>query len=156
MIESFPMQVDIIRPTTHNLRLVASEMQGNKWRELGHNYSTSYIRKFTENSDNYFLLAFIDGQVAGMLLAYIQQKMDPKRKKELYIDELEVKPRYQRMGVATALMDKSFQIAKQRGASSVWVLSLSDNLPANRLYRNFKLKDHKAKVQMYAYSVKNR
>lgn len=148
------MQVDIIRSETHNLRQIASEMQGNKWRELGHNYTTSYIRKFVDNPDNYFMLAYLDGQVAGMLIAYVQQKMDPKRRKELYIDELETKPRFQRMGVAKALMEKVFQVARQRNASAVWVLSIHDNLPANKLYRNFKLKDHKARVQMYAYTVK--
>jgi ribosomal protein S18 acetylase RimI-like enzyme len=150
------MEIEIIRPDTHNLAAIAREMTGNRWKELGHNYNVRFIRRFCSNPNNFFLLAYIDDQVAGMLVAYLQQKMDVKRRAELYLDELETKPRFRRSGVATALMQRLFEVARKHRATEIWVLTQHDNKPAKNLYAGFRHHTHEGKLQFYSYRVTTR
>lgn len=153
MLESKAMKVEIIRSHTHNLSQIAKEMRGQKWRELGHNYDTKRIRRFVEDENNYFLLAYEEGAVAGMLIAYMQEKMDNKRKREVFLDELETKPKFKRKGIAKGLMSKLFQIAKSKKASEVWVLTQTNNRPAKALYSKVKKPKHKGEISFFSYSI---
>jgi len=147
------MKVEVIRPQTHNLAKIAKEMRGQKWKELGYNYDTRKIRRFCSNKNNFFLLAYEEERVAGMLVAYVQEKMDNKRRAELYLDEIETKPRFRRKGVAKSLMQRLFKIARQKKATEVWVLTQHDNRPAKSLYSSFRVKKHEGKLQFYSYRV---
>lgn len=52
-----------------------------------------------------------------------------------YIDNLGVRPGWQRRGVAIRLIDAPADHARLCGCTSIWVATEPDNAPANALYR---------------------
>lgn len=78
------MRIELIKPETHDLEKIALEMQKDKWDYLGHNYNAEAIANFVSSNERYFLLAFLENEVAGMLVAYMLPKMDKDRDKEVF------------------------------------------------------------------------
>lgn len=56
----------------------------------------------------------------------------------LYIDEVDVSPKFRRQGIGKALMKKLFEIGKQMGLKEAWVGTEPDNDGANHLYKSLK------------------
>jgi aminoglycoside 3-N-acetyltransferase I len=86
----------------------------------------------------FFTLVALDqgGAVIGSLAAYELKKFEQERS-EIYIYDLAVDARHRRRGVATALIRKLGEIARQRGA---WIMFVQADIgdqdeAANALYR---------------------
>ena len=82
----------------------------------------------------FFALAAIDeGHVVGGLAGYELRKYEQPRS-ELYIYDLAVREGYRRLGIATALIDRVSQMARERGAWTIYVQADIGDDPAIALY----------------------
>jgi aminoglycoside 3-N-acetyltransferase I len=74
-----------------------------------------------------------DGKVVGGIAAYVLDKFERERR-EVYIYDLAVEEPCRRMGVATALIGRLKEIAKQIGAYVIYVQADLGDDPAIALY----------------------
>jgi aminoglycoside 3-N-acetyltransferase I len=79
------------------------------------------------------LVALVDGQVVGGLVAYELDKLERARR-EIYIYDLAVAEAQRRRGIATALIERLRAIAAERGAWVVFVQADYGDDPAIALY----------------------
>ncbi len=80
------------------------------------------------------LLGWLEGELAGMLLAVRISKTDA-RAGFLFIDKLWILPRRRRQGVGKALVEKVQAMAAELGLAGVRLLTRQDNEAARALYR---------------------
>jgi ribosomal protein S18 acetylase RimI-like enzyme len=145
------LQLQEVDPS-NNLRLICAQMQPEKWgadNEMD-SYEPEKLRVFLK-AGGILLLAKDDDNIAGVIVAHILP--DPAGKDMLFVFSLDTHPNYRRQGVATMLMNKCKEIAKEKGLSEVWIIANSDNEPANSFYRSLNPDEAESSV-MYAYKVK--
>jgi len=96
-----------------------------------------YIQALLTNPDFIGLLS-VDGQgnAAGALAAYVLRKFEQERS-EIYIYDLGVRTRARKQGVAGSLIEELKELARQMGASSIFVQADkgAEDYPAQQLYR---------------------
>ena len=80
------------------------------------------------------LVAFDDEQPVGFVLAHELPRRRGDRAK-LFVYEIDVAETHRRRGIAAALLARLSELARERGIRTGWVLTDSDNCPANALYR---------------------
>lgn len=144
------IDIQIIRPETHDPKEIADAMQTEDWESLEDHYNSDGVAKFISESKHFFLLAYVDEKVVGMLTAYILERMDQKIR-NMYVDEVETKPNFRKQGVAKAMMEKIIEIAKAEDCSELWVGTELDNEPANNLYNGIPLKKEVLGANVYTY-----
>jgi aminoglycoside 3-N-acetyltransferase I len=88
-----------------------------------------------EREDFIPLVAVADGKVVGGLVAYVLQKFEQERS-EIYIYDLAVDEEYRRRGIATGLINKLREIARERGAWVIYVQADHGDDPAIKLYES--------------------
>lgn len=135
-----------------NLESICAQMQPGLWAE--DNRMTSYqpelLKKFL-TSGGLLILAKDGGKIAGAAIAHILQH--PAGESSLYVHELDTHPDYRRQGVATLLMNKCKEIAKDMNLTEVWLGTETDNASANALYKTLNPYEIEPSV-IYAYKVK--
>jgi aminoglycoside 3-N-acetyltransferase I len=95
--------------------------------------SDTYIDELLA-SDTFIALVATDGdEVIGGIAAYELQKFEQERS-EIYIYDLAVGARYRRRGIATALIEKLREIAREREAYVIFVQADPPDEPAVALY----------------------
>ncbi|WP_348632007.1 GNAT family N-acetyltransferase [Pontixanthobacter sp. CEM42] len=96
----------------------------------------SYVAAWLENSTNVAIIAEADGKAVGALAGYVLPKFEQDRS-ELYIYDLAVDENYRRRGAATAMIEETRRIARERGAWTVFVQAdvFPEDEPARALYR---------------------
>ena len=88
------------------------------------------------NSDTFIPLAAIaDGKVIGGLAAYVLRKFELQRS-EIYIYDLAVDEKYRRRGVATGLINRLREIAREIGSWVIFVQADPGDDPAIKLYES--------------------
>jgi aminoglycoside 3-N-acetyltransferase I len=105
--------------------------------------SDAYLTRLLAR-DSFIALAAIDGTtVIGALAAYELQKFEQERS-EIYIYDLAVHADHRRRGVATALIAKLQEIARNRGAWVIFVQADTDeeDEPAIALYTKLGTREH--------------
>lgn len=100
------------------------------------NFSEESLRKFLEDSDRIYLVAYIEDELAGAVHGFIH--LHPTGVKYFYVDEVDTIKAFRQKGVATALMNEAFRIAKEYGCDEVWLGTEDDNVAANALYKSLK------------------
>ncbi len=75
------------------------------------------------------------GQVVGGLAAYQLDKFEQERS-EIYIYDLAVTEAHRRRGIATGLINKLKEIARERGAYIIFVQADPGDIPAIKLYES--------------------
>lgn len=80
------------------------------------------------------LVAFDREQVVGFVLAHELPRRHGDRA-NLFVYEVEIDDSHQRRGIATALLTRLGELARERGIRVGFVLTEPDNDPANALYR---------------------
>ncbi len=80
------------------------------------------------------LVAFDGGRAIGFVLAHELPRRHGDRS-HLFVYEVEVAETHRRRGVASALLERLADLARERGIRSGFVLTEPDNGPANALYR---------------------
>lgn len=87
-------------------------------------------------SDSFIpLVAIVDQKVVGGLAAYVLRKFEQERK-EIYIYDLAVDEVYRRRGIATCLINKLREIARDVGAYVIFVQADPTDEPAVKLYES--------------------
>ena len=88
------------------------------------------------NSDNFIaLVAAVDDKIVGGLAAYVLKKFEQERS-EIYIYDLAVLDGYRRQGIATGLINKLGEIARELGSYVIFVQADVGDDPAIKLYES--------------------
>jgi aminoglycoside 3-N-acetyltransferase I len=95
--------------------------------------SDTYLNKLLAREDFIPLVTIADHKVVGGLVAYVLQKFEQERS-EIYIYDLAVLEEYRRQGIATGLINKLREIARERGAWVIYVQADHGDDPAIKLY----------------------
>ena len=95
--------------------------------------SDAYLERLLADPGFIPLGAFDGEALVGGLVAYELKKLEQARS-EIYIYDLAVDAAHRRKGVATALIDKVKEIARERGAWTVYVQADLGDDPAVALY----------------------
>ena len=147
------MQVEAVT-LSDNLDAICSQMQPGLWgadNEMD-SYEPERLRAFLK-AGSILLLAKDGENIAGVIVAHILP--DPSGKNMFFVFSLDTHPNYRRQGVATMLMNKCKEIAKEKGLVEVWIIANSDNEPANSFYKSLSPDEVESSV-MYAYKVQQR
>lgn len=97
--------------------------------------SDAYLESRLRDDTFIALAAVVDGRVVGALAAYVLKKFEQDRS-EIYIYDLGVMENYRRQGIATGLINKVRDIAKEIGARVVYVQADAGDEPAIKLYES--------------------
>lgn len=92
-----------------------------------------YLADLLSDSSFFAIAAIDDGLVVGGLAGYELRKFEQPRS-ELYIYDLAVRESHRRRGLATALIERVRQVARDRGAWVIYVQADLDDEPAIALY----------------------
>lgn len=79
-----------------------------------------YLGRLLGRAETVVLVADIDGEIGGSLVAYTFEKLEQERS-EIYIYDLAVAEKSRRRGVATALIERLKEIAVSLGAWVIYV-----------------------------------
>ena len=82
--------------------------------------ATAYLERVLADPGVLALVAEVDGEVVGGLVAYELRKLEQERS-EVYLYDLAVAAAHRRRGVATALIRELCALARERGAWVVFV-----------------------------------
>ncbi len=131
------MNVEIRRiESSDNLTEVAASIIGKNWskdNELN-DFDESALRQVVENPETILLIAYANEKPVGMVRAV--KVLRPDGEHWLLVDELDTHPDYRQQGIATKLMKKIFDYAKEWKLDEVWLGTETDNQPANELYKS--------------------
>ncbi len=97
--------------------------------------SDEYLEGLLAREDFIPLVAVADDKVVGGLVAYVLRKFEQERS-EIYIYDLAVDEAYRRRGIATGLIEKLREIARERGAWVIYVQADHGDEPAIKLYES--------------------
>jgi [ribosomal protein S18]-alanine N-acetyltransferase len=90
-------------------------------------------RRFLVQGVNELLIAYVDGEPAGFVSATEVSHPDPAHP-ELFLNELGVAESYRDRGVGRALVERLWEVARERGCRGMWVLTDDANVAANKVY----------------------
>ena len=97
--------------------------------------SDEYLNKLLARKDFIPLVAIEDGKVVGGLAAYVLTKFEQERS-EIYIYDLAVLEEYRRQHIATGLINKLRETAREIGAYVIYVQADQGDEPAIKLYES--------------------
>ncbi len=121
-----------------NLEQIILDIKNSRWSEASEinvaDYSVPDLEDFLKIEENVFILAYLEGEFAGMASAKLLNK--PTGDRWLYVDEMDVCENKQRKGVGTELMKYLLSFAKDKDCEELWLGTEVDNLPANKLYQS--------------------
>jgi len=115
------------------LNALFAEAFGERETYLGAPPSDAYLERILADPCVVALAAFEGETLIGALVAYEMKKLE-RETSEIYIYDLAVDAARRRRGVATALIGKAKEIARERGAWVVMVQADRDDPPAIALY----------------------
>lgn len=147
------MQIKLVVVDLQNdLQDICAQMQPDLW--AADNQMTSYkpelLKEFLE-AGNILLLAKDGDKIAGAVIAH--KLLHPAGESSLYVHELDTHPDYRRQGVATMLINKCKELAKEMNLTEVWLGTETDNDAANAFYKTLDPYEIEPSV-IYAYKVK--
>ncbi|HMO79810.1 MAG TPA: AAC(3)-I family aminoglycoside N-acetyltransferase [Pyrinomonadaceae bacterium] len=102
--------------------------------------SDQYLDKLLAREDFIPLVAVADGRVVGGLAAYVLTKFEQERS-EIYIYDLAVQEEYRRRGIATGLINKLREVAREIGAWVIYVQADHSDEPAIKLYESLGIRE---------------
>ena len=102
--------------------------------------SEAYLSGLLAKEHLIAVVALVDGEVAGGLVAYELDKVERARR-EIYLYDLAVAEVHRRQGIATALIQHLREIASERGAWVVFVQADYTDAPAIALYEKLGVRE---------------
>ena len=97
--------------------------------------SDEYLNGLLGRDDFIPLVALAGDKVVGGLAAYVLTKFEQERS-EIYIYDLAIDENYRRQGIATGLINKLREIAREIGAWVIYVQADDGDEPAIKLYES--------------------
>jgi aminoglycoside 3-N-acetyltransferase I len=98
-----------------------------------HQPDDDYLRRLLERDTFMALVSIEEGRVVGALAGYVLHKFEQTRS-EFYIYDLAVDAAHRRRGIATALIERTRQLATERGIYVIYVQADYGDDPAIALY----------------------
>ncbi len=112
---------------------------------------TEYLREFLSCERNYFLVAFMDEQPLGFVLAYRLMRVDRDQDMMLFY-EIVVREENRNKGVGALLISELKKICRANNILKMWVLTNESNLAAMALYeRTGGIKDESGDEVSFTY-----
>lgn len=108
-----------------------------------------WASEFLNDPRHHIVVAIVNEQVVGFASAL--HYIHPDKPTELWINEVGVSEEHQNKGIAKAMIKELFLLGKNLGCVNAWVLTESDNLPANRLYQS--VGGEKSEAVMYEFKI---
>lgn len=102
--------------------------------------SDEYLDALIARPDFIPLVAIDNSVVVGGLAAYVLQKFEQERS-EIYIYDLAVLESHRRQGIATGLINKLREIAREIGAWVIYVQADPPDEPAVKLYESMGVRE---------------
>lgn len=102
--------------------------------------SDEYLGALIARPDFIPLVAIDDGKVVGGLAAYVLTKFEQERS-EIYIYDLAVLESHRRLRIATGLINKLREIAREVGAYVIYVQADPPDEPAVKLYESLGIRE---------------
>lgn len=121
--------------TLQDLLVVFADAFDDHESYLSASPSDGYLAKLLAREDFIPLVAVVDERVVGGLAAYVLQKFEQERS-EIYIYDLAVLEEYRRQRIATGLINKLREIAREIGAYVIYVQADQGDDPAIKLYES--------------------
>jgi ribosomal protein S18 acetylase RimI-like enzyme len=90
--------------------------------------------RFLLEPGHHLLIAYVDGEPAGMITGV--EMTHPDKGTEMFLYELGVDEAHQRRGVGRALVSALATLARERDCYGMWVLTDDDNAAAMAAYRS--------------------
>ena len=97
--------------------------------------SAAYLQRLLSSDTFIAVAASKGGTVVAGLAAYELRKFEQERS-EIYIYDLAVDEKYRRRGIATGLINKLREIAREKGAWVIYVQADHGDDPAIKLYES--------------------
>jgi ribosomal protein S18 acetylase RimI-like enzyme len=88
---------------------------------------------FLADDRNYLLAGYVDGAVAGFLVAYELHRLE-RGEPMTYLHRLDVLPEFHRRGVGRALVERLKALAGERRSFKLFVVTSESNEAATKLY----------------------
>ena len=139
--------------TDDDLTAICEQMQPGKWAKDNEmtSYQPEHLASLLKNDKSLLLLAYDGEKIAGAALCY--ELPHPAGDHSLYVHELDTHPDYRRHGVATTIMERLMEIAKERKLTELWVGTEMENTTARSFYASLKPYEIEEAV-IYSYKVK--
>jgi aminoglycoside 3-N-acetyltransferase I len=97
--------------------------------------SLEYMERFLLNPLNYLIVAEVDDDLAGFLLAHALQRLKQESYK-MFIYEIDVAEKHRRKGVGTALINQVRRIVRDEKMMNAFVFTNYSNEGAVEFYKN--------------------
>lgn len=110
------------------------------------------LAEYLADPNTILLVALAKGEVIAQAAAMVTRH--PARPRELWIDEIGVAPKFQRQGIASALLQAMLEIARSQKCRATWVATERDNKPARALYRSLGPAEEQKGIVIYVYDTK--
>lgn len=125
-----------LKADDHDLATIAAELNEADSEVSLKSFSESSLKDFLSDPERVYLIATIDGHIAGAVHGYALHH--PTGVKYLYIDEVDTMEGYRRRGVAGQMMAEAFKIGRELDCDEAWLGTEHDNEPAKALYLGLK------------------
>jgi len=125
-----------LKADDHDLATIAAELNEADSEVSLKSFSESSLKDFLSDPERVYLIATIDGYIAGAVHGYALHH--PTGVKYLYIDEVDTMEGYRRRGVAGQMMAEAFKIGRELDCDEAWLGTEHDNEPAKALYLGLK------------------
>ncbi|MBT8417021.1 MAG: GNAT family N-acetyltransferase, partial [Silicimonas sp.] len=99
----------------------------------------THVFEFLATRVNEIVVALDRGEVIGFASGTVL--MHPDKTRAFFINEVGVHEDYQRRGIATRLIHRICELARDRGAENIWLATEKDNAAARGLYRSLGAKE---------------
>lgn len=109
---------------------------GEIQRHLTYTPDESHVRALLARPHIIVIVAELDGEVVGGMVAYELEKFEKKRS-EIYIYDLAVAKKHRRRGIASRLIEEVRAIARERGVQDIFVQASRGDKAAIKLYEQF-------------------
>ena len=109
----------------------------------------SWAYAFLVTRVNDIVVALQAGQVIGFVSGTVL--MHPDKPNGFFINEVSTAEGFRRQGIATRLMRRIIELARDRGCHEVWLATEGDNTPARSLYRKLAAEETED-IVMYVFS----
>ena len=129
-----PIKLRQLTVTDTDLEEIAVGLNASGWFPREKDYSSAAFEAWLKDSSHIYLVAHIDGRIAGSSHAYMM--LHPDGRTFMFIDEVDTKEEFRRQGVATTMMKWLITYALDNGAAEAWLGTEHDNPEAKALYES--------------------